>query len=72
MQCLWCPELCVYHVGVCLCSLQQLKELGLPRIQDVVYVGCPATGRDIGVADLRKRIYDVAFSLTLPRGLLTT
>ena len=48
---------------------QQLKELGLPKIRDVMYVGCPTTGRDEGVADLRKALYDIAFSLTLPKGL---
>ena len=48
---------------------QQLKELGLPKIRDVMYVGCPATGRDEGVADLRKALYDIAFSLTLPKGM---
>ena len=49
---------------------QQQRELGLPKIRDVMYVGCPPSGRDEGVADLRKALYDIAFSLTLPKGEL--
>jgi hypothetical protein len=48
---------------------QQQRELGLPKIRDVVYVACPSPGREEGVADLRKALYDIAFSLTLPKGL---
>ena len=47
---------------------QQQRELGLPKIRDVMYVGCPATGKDEGVAELRKALYDIAFSLTQPKG----
>ena len=47
---------------------QQQRELGLPKIRDVVYVACPPSGREEGVADLRKALYDIAFSLTLPKG----
>ena len=47
---------------------QQQRELGLPKIRDVIYVGCPAAGKDEGVADLRKALYDIAFTLTLPKG----
>ena len=46
---------------------QQLRELGLPRILDVTYVGCPPTGRGEGVTELRMALYDIAFSLTVPR-----
>jgi small GTP-binding protein len=46
---------------------QQQRELGLPKIRDVVYVACPSPGREEGVADLRKALYDIAFSLTLPK-----
>jgi len=42
---------------------QQLREMGLPKILDVVYVGCPLSGRAEGVADLRVAIYNIAFSL---------
>lgn len=48
---------------------QQQQELGLPKIRDVMYVGCPATGKDDGVADLRKALYDIAFTLTLPKSM---
>lgn len=43
---------------------QQLREMGLPKILDVLYVGCPLNGRTEGVADLRSAIYDIAFSLS--------
>ena len=47
---------------------QQLRELGLPRILDVMYVGCPpGGGRGEGVAELRKALYSIAFSLTVLR-----
>ncbi len=42
---------------------QVLREMGLPKILDVIYVGCPLTGRAEGVADLRAAIYDIAFAL---------
>ena len=45
---------------------QQLREMGLPKILDVIYVGCPSTGRLEGVQELRMALYDIAFSLTLP------
>ena len=45
---------------------QQLREMGLPKILDVIYVGCPSTGRLEGVLELRMALYDIAFSLTLP------
>lgn len=47
---------------------QQLRELGLPKILDVMYVGCPPVGRTDGVMELRMALYDIAFSLTVPRG----
>ncbi len=42
---------------------QQLREMGLPKILDVIYVGCPLNGRPEGVTDLRNALYDIAFSL---------
>ena len=48
-------------------SSQQVRELGLPKILDVIYVGCPASGKAEGVLELRMALYDIAFSLTLPR-----
>ena len=42
---------------------QQLREMGLPKILDVIYVGCPLSGRAEGVTDLRAAIYDISFSL---------
>ena len=45
---------------------QQLKEMGLPKILDVIYVGCPSIGRLEGVQELRMALYDIAFSLALP------
>lgn len=47
---------------------QQLRELGLPRIIDIVYVGCAAGGRGEGIAELRKSLYDIAFTLPVPKG----
>ena len=44
-----------------------MRELGLPKILDVIYVGCPASGKAEGVLELRMALYDIAFSLTLPR-----
>ena len=43
---------------------QQLRELGLPKILDVIYVGCPLNGRPEGVAELRCALYNIAFSLS--------
>lgn len=43
---------------------QQLREMGLPKILDVIYVGCPLNGRTEGVAELRCALYDIAFSLS--------
>jgi hypothetical protein len=31
-------------------------------------VGCPPVGRTDGVMELRMALYDIAFSLTVPRG----
>ncbi len=45
---------------------QQVREMGLPKIRDVIYVGCPSIGRLEGVQELRQALYDIAFSLTLP------
>ena len=45
---------------------QALREMGLPKILDVIYVGCPSVGRLEGVLELRMALYDIAFSLTLP------
>lgn len=45
---------------------QQLKEMGLPKILDVIYVGCPLNGRAEGVPELRMALYDISFSLTAP------
>lgn len=42
---------------------QQLREMGLPKILDVIYVGCPLNGRAEGVAELRNALYHIAFSL---------
>lgn len=42
---------------------QQLREMGLPKILDVIYVGCPLNGRTEGVLELRGALYDIAFSL---------
>lgn len=42
---------------------QQLQKMGLPKIVEVIYVGCPLNGRPEGVAELRKALYDIAFSL---------
>ena len=46
---------------------QALREMGLPKILDVLYVGCPLVGRPEGVAELRKALYDIAFALNVPR-----
>lgn len=46
----------------------QLRELGLPRIIDIVYVGCASGGRGEGIAELRKSLYDIAFTLPVPKG----
>ena len=46
---------------------QQLKEMGLPKILDVIYVGCPLNGRAEGVPELRMALYDISFSLTALR-----
>ena len=43
------------------------KELGLPKILDVFYVACPPSGRGEGVAELRMALYNIAFSLKVPR-----
>ena len=42
---------------------QQLREMGLPKIRDVIYVGCPLNGRQEGVMELRNALYDIAFGL---------
>ena len=47
-------------------NAQHLKELGLPNIKDVRFVGCPVVGRLEGVAELRQALYDIAFNLTAP------
>ena len=39
----------------------------MPKILDVIYVGCPPNGRAEGVVELRMALYDIAFSLNLPR-----
>lgn len=44
---------------------QQVREMGLPKILDVIYVGCPSVGRLDGVLELRMALYDIAFALTL-------
>ena len=44
---------------------QQVREMGLPKILDVIYVGCPSIGRLDGVLELRMALYDIAFALTL-------
>jgi len=41
--------------------------MGLPKILDVIYVGCPPNGKTEGVVELRMALYDIAFSLNLPR-----
>lgn len=48
-------------------NTQHLKELGLPNIKDVLFVGCPSNGRSEGVSELRQALYDIAFSLTVPQ-----
>ena len=50
-----------YLVG---CGPQQLREMGLPKILDVMYVGCPLNGRGEGVVEMRNALYDIAFSLS--------
>ncbi len=42
---------------------QILREMGLPKILDVIYVGCPLNGKPEGVSELRNALYDIAFSL---------
>lgn len=42
---------------------QQLREMGLPKILDVIYVGCPLNSRAEGVLELRNALYDIAFTL---------
>ena len=46
---------------------QQLRELGLPKILDVIYVACPPTGKVEGVMELRMALYDIAFRLNVPK-----
>ena len=48
-------------------NAHHLKELGLPNIKDVCFVGCPVNGKLEGVAELRQGLYDIAFSLTIPQ-----
>ena len=48
-------------------NANHLKELGLPNIKDVCFVGCPVNGKLEGVAELRQTLYDTAFSLTIPQ-----
>ena len=50
-------------------STRELRESGLPKIMEIAFVGCPPTGRAEGVSELRQTLYDVAFSLTVPKGM---
>uniref|UniRef100_A0A1X7UH02 non-specific serine/threonine protein kinase n=1 Tax=Amphimedon queenslandica TaxID=400682 RepID=A0A1X7UH02_AMPQE len=47
--------------------LEKLRDLGLPQIKEVRFVGCPTSGKAEGVSELRVALWDVAFSLTAPR-----
>ena len=47
---------------------QQLRELGLPRIIDIIFVGCAPGGRGEGIMEMRKALYDHAFALPIPKG----
>lgn len=53
----------IYHKYLVGHGPQQLREMGLPKILDVIYVGCPLNGRPEGVSELRNALYDIAFSL---------
>jgi serine/threonine protein kinase len=52
-----------YSLGRCL----PMKELGLPMIKEIMFVGCPINARSEGVAELRMALWDIAFNLTAPR-----
>ncbi len=47
--------------------VSHIREMGLPQIKEVVFVGCPSIGRGEGVSELRTMLWDIAFSLTVPR-----
>lgn len=51
-------------------SARDQRESGLPKIVDIAFVGCPPTGRVEGVSELRQTLYDVAFNLSVPKGML--
>ena len=51
-------------------STREQRESGLPKIIEIAFVGCPPTGRAEGVSELRQTLYDVAFNLTVPKGML--
>ena len=51
-------------------SVRDQRESGLPKIIEICFVGCPPTGRAEGISELRQTLYDVAFSLTVPKGVL--
>jgi len=52
-------------------NVRDQRESGLPKIMEICFVGCPPTGKAEGVSELRQTLYDVAFSLTLPKGMYT-
>ena len=50
---------------------RDLRERGLPKIIEIAFVGCPPNGKNEGVSELRQTLYDVAFNLTLPKGMIS-
>jgi len=48
---------------------RDLRERGLPKIIEIAFVGCPPNGKTEGIVELRQILYDVAFNLTLPKGM---
>ena len=51
-------------------STRDQRESGLPKIVEIAFVGCPPTGRAEGVSELRQTLYDLAFNLTVPKGIV--
>ena len=60
----------IYHKFLVGRSTRDQRESGLPKIMEIAFVGCPPTGKTEGVSELRQILYDVAFNLSLPKGII--